>query len=226
MPPKKPVDSEPDSPDDALSESEQEEQPVAPVKKTRAPRKTQPKAAKADKVPVKRRTKAQIAADEAAKELGPCAELIINTSASETQAQNEKPDPQDDPQDELSLADLQALIKAQVNRQATQVSPAGVLNDEQPVAPMVKKPRGRPRKNPLPVQQSAGVSALNSLGENKEIIEHVKMLSKLVLENGQQYRAINERLEQLTKSEDQAMKKQMADDVAKTRMFFQNLHKK
>jgi hypothetical protein len=232
MPPKKAAVVEPvDDYSDESEYSEEQEQeqapepePVKPIKK-RAPAK--PKApAMEKKAPVKRRTKAQIAADAAANVLGPNSELSVNPVASQIAEANAQPDPVDDPTEELSLADLQKLIAAQVATGASQLAAQSNTSQsseqtapDQAAAP-AKKPRGRPRKNPTAAQQ------LESLNSNKEIIDSVKLLSKLVLESGQQYKTINERLDSLTKSEDQAMKKQMADDIAKTRMFFQNLHKK
>jgi len=232
MPPKKAAVVEPEDYSDESEyseeqepEQEQEPEPVKPIKK-RAPAK--PKApAMAKKAPVKRRTKAQIAADTAANVLGPNSELSVNPVASQIAEANAQPDPVDDPTEELSLADLQKLIAAQVStNSASQLAAQSNTSQsseqtapDQAAAP-AKKPRGRPRKNPTAAQQ------LESLNSNKEIIDSVKLLSKLVLESGQQYKTINERLDSLTKSEDQAMKKQMADDIAKTRMFFQNLHKK
>lgn len=211
------ADSDEHTSDESEQEPEPEPEPVKIVKK-RAPRKAPVKVAEPlPKAPVKRRTKAQMAADTAAAALGPNSSLVVNDEAHNTLATNAQPDPVDDPADELSLADLQALIKAQSNISSEVVESTPV----EPVAP-VKKPRGRPRKTLVPT----AANTLDAFGNSKEVVDSVKLLSKLVLESGQQYKAINERLDQLTKSEDQAMKKQMADDIAKTRMFFQNLHKK
>lgn len=208
MPPKKVAVQEPAS---DFTESSGTEEEVELVEEKVSRRKAPAKApVKKTAAPQKRRTKAQIAADEAARELGPSAELSVNVSAGQIAEANAKPAAQtNDPEEELSLADLQKLIKIQSGQSDVEVA-----------AVPQKKPRGRPRKNP-PTQPGSV-----DQGSSREIIESVKLLSRLVLESGQQYKTINERLDSLTKSEDQAMKKQMADDIAKTRMFFQNLHKK